>query len=138
MLSGKSPFVGREKIELAFKVVLEGERPSRPRDSEKLGFTNTVWEILQGCWEEDPPARPTVDAVSDCLKQAAKTWVGDAYAFTLVSTAGAEQAIDFANKLDEVHPCEIRSLCSIGLLISTLRRRQSTESVSVKTLGRRT
>jgi len=144
VLGGTLAFAWREKTELACKVLIEGERPPRPRDSEKLGFTDKVWEILQGCWEEDPPARPTIDAVSACLKQAVETCAVDVRAFTLVSEAGVEQvmdvkeeqAMDFANKLDEVHPCEIRPLSSIGLLISTLRRRQSTKSVSIKTWGR--
>ena len=144
MLSGTSPFAGRGKIELACKVVLEGERPPRPRDSEELGFSDKVWKTLRGCWEEDPSARPTIDAVSARLKQAAKAWVVDVHAFTLASKAGVGQAMDinedwvmdFANELDEVHPREIRPLPSIGLLISTFCHRQSTKSVSVDTRGR--
>ena len=133
---------------MAFKVVFEGERPSRPGDSEKLGFTDTVWEILQGCWEKDPPARPTIDAVSACLKQAAEAWVADVRVFTLASKAGVEQVMgikrdqvmDFVNRLNEVHPPRDSTIgmSSIGLLISTFCCRQSAKSVSVKTRGRRT
>lgn len=110
MLTGTSPFAKKGKTELACKVVIEGERPQRPRDSEKLGFTDRVWEILQKCWEKNPPTRPSIDIVSAYLKQAAETWVVDVPAFLLASKAGVEQVMnmredqakDFANQLDEV------------------------------------
>ena len=125
MLTGTSPFARRGKTELACKVVLEDERPSRPRDSEKLGFTDKVWENLRKCWEKKPSARPPVDAVSACLKQAAETWVVDVPAFMLASRAGVEQVMnlkedeakDFADRLDEARPHEIRSYISLGVLI---------------------
>ena len=117
MLTGTSPFARRGKTELACKVVLEDERPPRPRDSEKLGFTDKVWGSLERCWEKKPSARPTVDAVSACLKQAAETWVVDVPAFMLASKAGVEQVMnmkedqakDFADKLDEVRLRETQS-----------------------------
>ena len=110
MLTGTPPFGGRGKIELACKVALEDERPGRPRDSEKLGFTNEVWEVLQKCWEREPSARPSADLVAACLKQASETWVVDVPAFLLASYAGVERVMDMkrdwaedlANELDEV------------------------------------
>ena len=110
MLTGTSPFARRIKAELACMVVLEDERPPRPRDSEKLGFSDDVWETLQRCWEKEPSARPPVDIVSACLKRAAETWVVDATAFMLASRAGVDQVMnmkedqakEFADKLDQV------------------------------------
>jgi hypothetical protein len=110
VLTGTSPFAKKGKAELVYKIVLENERPQRPRDSEKLGFTDGVWGTLQTCWDKDPPARPSIDIVSDSLKQAAETWVVDVPAFMLASKAGVtqvmdmtqDQAKDFANQLDEV------------------------------------
>jgi hypothetical protein len=110
VLTGTSPFARRAKTELACKVVLEDERPRRPRDSEKLGFTDEVWEVLENCWDKDPSARPSVDLVAVCLKQAAETWVVDVPAFMLASRAGVDQVLnlkedhakDFANQLDTV------------------------------------
>ena len=131
MLTGTSPFTGRGKSELACKVVLEGERPQKPRDSERLGFTDGVWEVLQRCWEKEPSARPLIDDISDCLKQAAKTWVVDVPAFMLASKAGEEQVMnmredqakDFANKLYEVRSCEIEpnTLTSVVILMFRFR-----------------
>jgi len=146
VLTGTPPFARRGKTELACKVVLEDERPSKPRDSEKLGFTNDVWETLQVCWEKRPSARPSIDAVSMCLKEAVKTWVVDVPAFMLASRAGVEQVMnlkedqakDFADRLDEVCSRKIRPHPSIGVLISTFHSRRSTRSALVSTRGRRT
>ena len=120
MLTGTPPFARRGKTELACKVVLENERPPKPRDSEKLGFTDKVWGSLERCWEKQPSVRPKIDAVSACLKQAAETWVVDVPAFMLASKAGVEQVMnmkedqakDFADRLDEVRLREIDSLRS--------------------------
>ena len=117
MLTGTAPFARRGKTELVCQVVFENERPPRPRDSEKLGFTDKVWGSLQRCWEKEPSARPKIDAVSACLKHAAETWVVDIPAFMLASKAGVEQVMnmkedqakDFADKLDEVRLREIQS-----------------------------
>ena len=129
MLTGTPPFARRGKTELACKVVLEDERPSRPRDSEKLGFTDGVWGTLRVCWEKKPSARPSIDAVSICLKEAVKTWVVDVPAFMLASRAGVEQVMnlkedqakDFADRLDEVRRREVQSHLSIGILTLTFR-----------------
>ena len=125
MLTGVSPFARSIDAELACKVVLEDERPPRPRDSERLGFSDDVWAILQRCWEKEPSTRPSVDTVSACLKQAAETWVVDVTAFMLASKAGVDevmnmkedQAKEFADKLDQV--CLVgsgRSLWSLEFL----------------------
>ena len=115
MLTGTAPFARRGKTELACKVVLENERPPRPRESEKLGFSDKVWGVLQRCWEKKPSARPTTEEVSNCLKRAAETWVVDVPAFMLASKAGVdqvmnmkeEQAKDFVNQLDEVRKFDV-------------------------------
>jgi len=125
VLTGTPPFARRGKTELACKVVLEGERPPRPRDSEKLGFTDRVWESLQRCWEKKPSARPSVDAISACLKHAAETWEVDVPAFMLASRAGVEQVMnmredqakDFADRLTEVCSRGTRPHPLTGVLI---------------------
>ena len=131
MLTGTSPFARKGKTELACKVVLEDERPPKPRDSEKLGLTDKVWESLEKCWGKEPSARPSVDAVSTCLKQAAETWVVDVPAFMLACKAGTEQVMyledqakGFADRLDEVRSCEIRLDRSSDLNFSVPETRQ--------------
>ena len=133
MLTGTRPFARRVKAELACKVVLEDEWPPRPRDSEKLGFSDGIWESLQRCWEKEPSARPSADTVSACLEQAAETWVVDVIAFMLASKAGVDQVMnmkedqakEFADKLDQVRLVGsnriIRSLeLSRGILLQAL------------------
>ena len=121
MLTGAPPFARRGKAELACKVVLEDERPHKPRDAKKLGLNDKVWDSLLRCWEKKPSARPTIDAVSACLRQVAETWVVDVPAFMLASRAGVEQMLDlkedqakdFADKLDEVRSREITLLSDV-------------------------
>lgn len=115
MLTGAPPFARRGKTELACKVVLEGERPPRPRDSEKLGFTDEVWESLRRCWDKKPSHRPSIDAVSTCLERAVETWIVDVPAFMLasanrvreVTNLKEDQSREFADKLAEVRYHEI-------------------------------
>ena len=119
------PFAGRAGTKLVHSVTHESERPLRPEDSEKLGFNDTVWESLQSCWEGEPSARPSIDAVFTCLKQAAKTWVVDVPIFIPANEAGMECMInlkgvetkDCVDRLDKVRSCEIRSYTSIGVPI---------------------
>ena len=97
------------------KVVPEDDKPPRPMDSEKLGFTDAVWETLQRCWEKKPSVRPSINTVSACLKMAEETWEVDVLAFMLASKAGVEQVMsmkeyqakDFADRLDQVRLHEI-------------------------------
>lgn len=112
---GARPFAGDEGTELACEIVFNDKRPQRPINSERLGFTNEVWDVLQKCWEKKPSARPSIKDISACLKHAVRTWVVDVPAFMLASKVGVEnvmnmredQARDFANKLDEVCSREI-------------------------------
>jgi len=100
--------------ELAYRIVLEGERPPRPMFSERLGFTDEVWGSLCRCWEKEPSARLSVDTVSACLEQAAETWIVDALAFMLANEDGVEQVMNLmedeaktvADRLDQVRSRE--------------------------------
>ena len=146
MFTGTPPFGRGGKIELACQIVLEDERPPRPRDSEKLGFTDKVWENLRKCWEKNPSARPPIDEVSACLRQAAETWVADVPAFVLACEAGVgqvagvkgDQTKEFVDKLDEVLSRGIQRHPPIGVLTPVFNSRHSIELVSTRTRGRRT
>ena len=63
-------------------------------DSERLGFTNEVWELLRRCWEKKPSARPSIEEVSICLKRATETWEANVLVFLLASKAGVRQVMD--------------------------------------------
>ena len=55
-------------------MVLNGTRPAKPEDATSLGFTDKLWEIVERCWLADSNARPTLDAVLSCLREAASSW----------------------------------------------------------------
>ena len=51
------------------------ERPEKPRESESLGFSNGLWELVQWCWSESSSDRPTARELHDYLSRASLTWV---------------------------------------------------------------
>ncbi|KAF9648301.1 kinase-like protein, partial [Thelephora ganbajun] len=63
VLTGAPPFANRQKPEVAFDVVLEGKRPPRPKNSESLGITNDIWDLLELCWAKNVSSRPAVNHV---------------------------------------------------------------------------
>ena len=93
MLTGAPPFANRQKPEVAFHVVLEGKRPPRPNNSEILGITDEIWNLLELCWAKDASSRPEVSRVLACLKGIAKHWKADATAFLLASDAGLQEVM---------------------------------------------
>jgi len=55
--------------------VLNGERPGKPLNASSLGFTDTLWELLESCWSESASARPTALQLLGYLRPAALAWV---------------------------------------------------------------
>ena len=110
MLTGAPPFASRQKPELACEVVLGGKRPPRPNNSENLGITNEIWDLLELCWRKDASLRPTANHVVRCLEVATKHWTADATAFLLANESGVqevmsmerEKAQKIADDLDKV------------------------------------
>ena len=45
------------------KKVEKGERPPRV-----LGFTDTLWKMVESCWAHQPTSRPSIKDVLQCLK----------------------------------------------------------------------
>lgn len=62
-ISGHLPFHKYSDLSV-FQRVLEGRRPPRGR-----GFADSLWEMLQRCWEPRPDARPMVKEVLQCLER---------------------------------------------------------------------
>lgn len=110
VLMGAPPFASRQKQELACEVALEGKRPPRPNNSESLGITDEIWELLELCWAEDASSRPKVSHVMRRLEGMTKNWTADPIAFLLANEAGVqevmkmerERAQKIADDLDEV------------------------------------
>ena len=62
IISGNRPF-HRDTNYVILKKVLDGERP--PREAR---FTDSLWRMLELCWEPQPNARPSVESVLLCLE----------------------------------------------------------------------
>lgn len=73
VLCGTVPFKGLSPAKVAIEV-LDGTRPAKPEDVASLGFTHGLWEIVEQCWLADRKARPTLEAVLSCLREAAPKW----------------------------------------------------------------
>lgn len=54
--------------------IVEGDRPEKPENAARLGFTNELWEIIEQCWSEDRNARPGVEVIHSRLHDAAPFW----------------------------------------------------------------
>jgi hypothetical protein len=54
--------------------IVRGIRPERPRLSHAIGFTDSVWAIVEECWKEYCPSRPDALTVARCLVTAAAQW----------------------------------------------------------------
>lgn len=62
------PFTGFADTEVS-ELIQIGVRPKRPLDSENAGLTNKVWELLRGCWHQDPAQRLGVDEVVEACEE---------------------------------------------------------------------
>ena len=50
----------------AIQKILNGERPRRPNHPN---FTESLWELTQSCWSEEPRDRPGIREVIEVLKE---------------------------------------------------------------------
>jgi len=51
--------------------VVGGERPPRPEEACRLGLSDSVWEMVEKCWEQEPLPRPKISEVLKFFKEAA-------------------------------------------------------------------
>lgn len=56
VLSGETPFFPCREAEVV-RMVLNGERPSRPQGGEGKLFSDEIWQVLELCWEQRPEDR---------------------------------------------------------------------------------
>lgn len=56
------------------QAVLEGRKPSKPAEAAELGFTDSLWWIVDCCWLQDRDMRPDVTTVLSRLTDAAWAW----------------------------------------------------------------
>ena len=73
VLRGKAPFCWYHDYNVV-AMVLEGERPGRPRGVEGMWFKDGVWNTLECCWKPIPGDRPRIGHVLECLETVSRTW----------------------------------------------------------------
>ena len=82
MVNMAPPWQGMTPAEIS-QAVTAGERPSVT--SELAANAPTGWiELMQQCWDEDPPNRPNFDMIHDALEQIRRD-VEHAHAFANAS-----------------------------------------------------
>jgi len=57
VLTGKLPFQGDRDLIVTRKSNL-WDPAHRPSDAAVVGFSDLVWELVEGCWHRDPIMRP--------------------------------------------------------------------------------
>ena len=67
--TGSFPFC-EDSWKGARRHILGGGRPSVPENTERLGLSSEVWDLINRCWEEDPLKRPTMEDVVRELQEA--------------------------------------------------------------------
>ena len=75
VLTGEFPFRGIGQIELGWSVT-QGLRPDKPKDASSIGFSDSLWDFVQHCWDGDRKLRPKVAEVVTHLERAAADWRG--------------------------------------------------------------
>ena len=75
VLTCETPFSGIRQSALAYHV-LRGKRPDKPENAAAIGFSDSLWEFTQCCWDGKMELRPEVGDVVAHLEEAAGNWDG--------------------------------------------------------------
>lgn len=64
VFTGAVPFNNSPPV-TAMLAIMAGKRPPRPTHAT---FTDSLWSLMQRCWDQDPHMRPEVSEVSKVLR----------------------------------------------------------------------
>jgi len=70
VFTGRFPFHELGRDSHIINKVLKGERPKRPSQATGIGLSDTIWEVMERCWQPDHHERPAVTTVADALEKA--------------------------------------------------------------------
>jgi hypothetical protein len=76
VLTGEQPFRNIKPLELAYHVSF-GARPEKPANAEAIGISDSLWKLMQRCWEGDRTQRPRIQEVVAGIGDAATDWHTD-------------------------------------------------------------
>ena len=54
--------------------IVNGTRPTKPRNSQMIGLSDPLWDLLQGCWNGERSRRPRMKDVEVQVSNAAARW----------------------------------------------------------------
>ena len=60
--TGRHPFDELTTSAITPKI-MDGGRPARPQEVQRLGLTGSVWDMTVRCWHQDPVQRPKMTEV---------------------------------------------------------------------------
>ncbi|KXN81954.1 Mitogen-activated protein kinase kinase kinase 1, partial [Leucoagaricus sp. SymC.cos] len=67
IFTGRIPYYEtRQNFRVAHQVV-EGIKPRKPDLQKTRGLTESIWSLMQDCWELNPDKRPTVKQITNML-----------------------------------------------------------------------
>ena len=75
VLTGLRPFHHLHGYYKIASAIIRGERPEKPLDAELLGLSDALWGLLQSCWSESSPTRPTAQRLLEYISPVSLTWV---------------------------------------------------------------
>lgn len=73
VLTGKVPFHKSNATAVTYQV-LNDVRPVRPENSIGIGLLDSVWEVVESCWNRDALQRPEAKHVWNVIKTASSSW----------------------------------------------------------------
>ena len=75
VLMGEIPWRGLRIAELEFKMV-SGVRPAKPENASAIGFSDSLWDFVERCWDGNMELRPKIREVVAELGRATVNWDG--------------------------------------------------------------
>ena len=73
ILTGGLPFCGMPETKMVCLVV-EGLRPKEPENASAIGFSDSLWNFVQRCWDANMELRPQVADLVAHLGRVARQW----------------------------------------------------------------
>jgi len=73
VLTGEQPFSGFKTTELAARVS-SGFRPDKPANAEAIGISESLWKLIQKCWDNERTKRPQIQEVVGGVADSAANW----------------------------------------------------------------
>ena len=109
VFTGRPPF-SEYPTHLIILKIMGGERPGRLQEGQELGLTDSMWDVVVRCWNQDPVQRPLMTEVVGLLRKllVSSLFVEEDLSnfFQVRRTWGkvdqGEKAQEFADRLDEV------------------------------------